>query len=169
MISTEDFTYVTRRLKRDPNSSTGQALFAVLVGGKLPIEAIRATGVPMVRFSPVYEEALKIIASMTVTESDGFTANELEVANRALRVSREKETRYAPSLADYTAIERLYNLGGKAVKDLAGSADQLTGVLADTLWALEANGLVTSTHLGGPLFSWELTPDGVQTRKDRFK
>ena len=169
MISLDDFSYLSKRLKRDPDSSTGQALHAVFVGGKTPIEAIRPTGVPMVRFSPVYEEALKIVGAMTLTEADGFTAEELPIANRALRVSRLKESAYVPSIADYTALERLHNKGGTALKDLTGSTDELPGVAASTLWVLEANGLVTATSLGGPRFSWSLTAAGAKARLERFK
>lgn len=169
MISLDDYYYVMRRLRRDPSSATGEALRLIFVHDKLPVEAIRNCGLPMVRLMPVYEEARQIVAGMRLTEADGFTPDELPVANRALAVARAKESVSLPSLGEFVALEKLKAAGGTAVKAMNGSVDELPGVPADTLWKLEARKAVEATGLGGPLFQWSLTPLGAKLIDGRFK
>ena len=72
MISLEDYDYVMRRLRRDPSSATGEAIRLIFVHGKLPVEAIRNCGLPMVRLMPVYEEARQIIERLVTTKAAGL-------------------------------------------------------------------------------------------------
>lgn len=169
MLTLEDFSYLLRRLRRDSDSPTGEALRQVFVNGKIPGDAIRHTGVPMVRFGPVYDEARRIAKALTLDESDGFTAAELPLANRALSAARAKETQFAPSLTDYVALEHLTKLGGKALKAVSGTVDQLPQVRISTLWGLEAQGIVSAQNVGGPVFEWTITDKGVTVRKERFR
>lgn len=169
MLSSKDFTYLLSRVNREADSPTGQALAMVFMHGKLPIEAVRNTGVPMVRFGPVYDSARKIVNALTLTEADGFTAEELPVANRALAAARAKETLYLPSQTEYTALERLRSLGGKAKKAMNLTVDEIPTVTTSTLWALESHGAITAANIGGPVFEWALTPIGEHLLKERFK
>lgn len=169
MLSIDDFNYILKRVKRDPNSPAGLSLRAVLLGDKLPGIAARETGIPMVRFLPIYEDAVKIISGMTVTEADGFTADELALANRALAVSRAKETVYTPTTIEFQALDRMHKMNGSVVKAMNGSVDDLPTVGLNTLWSLESNGALTATPLGGPVFQWTLTPLGQRLRDERFK
>lgn len=169
MITLEDYDYVMRRLRRDPSSATGEAIRLIFVHGKLPVEAIRNCGLPMVRLMPVYEEARQIIAGMHLTEADGFTPDELPLANRALAVARSKESLYLPNIAEFAALEKLKAAGGSAVKAMNGSVDELPGIASDTLWKLEGRKAVEAVGLGGALFQWTLTPAGRKLVDERFK
>lgn len=168
-LSEDDFAYLLKRLGREADSPAGRALRMCLIDGRLPIEAIKATGVPMVRFGPIYDSARQAAAALTLTEADGFTAEELPLANRALRAARAKETAYVPSSAELFALEHLHNLGGVAVKSVSGGQDQLPQVQVPTLWALHANGAVSAEPMGGPMFLWSLTDKGRQLREARFR
>lgn len=166
-MNLEDFRYILHRVNKTEDSPTGRALKLVLVHGKLPIEAVRSTGVPMVRFGPVIDAAMKIRKAMVLTEADGFTELELPVANRALVASRRKESAYEPSTQDYYALEHLKKRGGRARKAANLSVDDLPAVLLSTLWELEARGIVTAESVGGPVFEWSLTAAGDQLLKER--
>ena len=69
-IDREDFDYVMRRIGKDPKSPTGEALSMMLVGGSAMVEAVRRTGVPVVRLNPAYEQSLRVIAAMTLTQEE---------------------------------------------------------------------------------------------------
>ena len=169
MLSPIDFNYLLSRVNREADSPTGQALAMVFQQGKLPIEAVRSTGVPMVRFGPVYDQARKIVNALSLTEADGFTADELELVNRGLATARAKENKYLPSQAEYQALERLKSRSGKAKKAMNLSVDEIPTVTTSMLLALESHGAVTATNIGGLLFEWELTPVGEHLLKERFK
>lgn len=168
-LTEDDFAYLLKRLGRESDSSTGRALRICFIDGRLPIEAIKATGVPMVRFGPVYDSACQIAAALTLTEADGFTADELPLANRALRAARAKETAYVPSSAEMFALEHLHNAGGVAVKSVSTGQDQLPEVHVSALWSLHANGAVSAEPLGGPMFLWSITDKGRHLREARFR
>lgn len=169
MLDNVSFSYLLTRLKRAPDSPAGLSLKAVFVGGKLPGIAARETGIPMVRFSPVYDEAVKIVKAMTLTEADGFTADELPLANRALSVARAKESLYTPSQNEYVALDHIHNRGGVILKSMNGTVDELPTVALGTLWTLESNGAVSAVNTGGPVFQWTLTDLGRKLRQERFK
>lgn len=170
MISIEDFDYVLDRLKRDRSSPLSEALKLILVHGKFPVEAIKLTGVPMVRLMPPYEESLRVISGMRVTEADGFTADELLVANRALAVSRSKETRYAPTTAELTALSLLRSKpNGSALKAMDGRVDEIPGATFKTLSALHKGDAVAASNEGLMLVRWTITPHGIKLIEEGMK
>lgn len=163
MTSLDDFDYILWRLKRDPDSATAQALRMIFVHGRLPVEAVKVTGVPMVRLMPAYEEAKKIEGAMRLTEADGFSAEELALANRALAASRAKETRYVPSNVELTALALLQaRPGGTALKAMDGSVDELPGAAFKVLATLHKMGAVDAANEGLMVVRWAITPAGVQ-------
>ena len=172
MLSDTDLAYLLKRLKRAPDSPAGRSITAVFQKGALPGVAAKDTGIPHVRFDPIYREAQAIVASMTLSEADGLTAEEVVIVNKGLAISRAKECAYAPTHQEYLALEYLHKAGGTAKKSISLSSpttDQLPLVKLSTLLVLQENGAVESVNLGGPLFQWTMTPKGVHLRKDRFK
>lgn len=169
MLDNQTFAYVLQRLKREPDSPAGRSLKAVFMGGKPPVAAARETGIPMVRFSPVWEDANRIVKALTLTEADGFTPDELPLANRALVAARVKEMAYVPSLPEYVALDVLYNRGGSALKAVNGTTDDMPTVALSALWSLEGHGAVTAEPVGGAVFRWGLTDVGCKLRDGRFK
>lgn len=172
MLSDTDLTYLLKRLKRAPDSPAGRSITAVFQKGVLPGVAAKDTGIPHVRFDPIYREAQAIVAAMTLSEADGLTVEEVVIVNKGLAISRAKECAYVPTHQEYLALEYLHKVGGTAQKSISLSSpatDQLPLVKLSTLLVLQENGAVESVNLGGPLFQWTMTPKGVQLRKDRFK
>lgn len=170
MTSVADFNYVLHRLKRDSDSATAEALKLIILHGRLPVEAVKLTGVPMVRLMPPYEEARRILASLYVTEADGFTPDELPVANRALAVARAKETRYVPSAAELTALQMLRSRpGSTALKAMNGEVDELPGATFKTLTTLHSNGAVDAQNDGLMRVRWTLTPHGYALIEEGMK
>lgn len=173
MLNDTDFAYLLKRLRRDAESPAGRSLSAIFQRGTLPGLAAKETGIPHVRFDPIYAEARAIVAAMTLSEADGLTLDEVVVANKALALSRAKECAYVPTHQEYLALEYLHKAGGSGLKPTSphghAGEDQLPLVKVSALWVLQENGAVESVNLGGPLFQWTMTPKGVQLRKDRFK
>lgn len=174
MLNDADFNYLLRRIKRDPHSPAARSLSAIFRRGVLPGVAAKDTGIPRVRFDPIYDEARRIVESMTLSEADGFTPGELLIVNRGLAVARAKESAYVPTQDEYLALEYLHKVGGTAKKSISplshiGMVDELPLVKSSALMILYENGAVESVNLGGPLFQWTMTHKGVQLRKDRFK
>lgn len=172
MLNDVDLSYLLKRLKRAPDSPAGRSITAIFQKGLLPGVAAKETGIPHVRFDPIYREAQAIVSAMTLSEADGLMAEEVAIANKGLAISRAKECAYAPTHQEYLALEYLHKAGGTAQKPislLSPATDQLPLVKLSTLLILQENGAVESVNLGGPLFQWTMTPKGVQLRKDRFK
>lgn len=173
MLSDNDLNYLLKRLKRTPDSPAGRSITAVFQKGVLPGVAAKDTGIPRVRFDPIYLEAQAIVAAMTLSEADGLAPGEVTLANKALAISRIKECAYVPTHLEYLALEYLHLAGGSAIKPTSpyghAEADQLPLVKVSALWVLHENGAVESVNIGGPVFQWTMTPKGVQLRKDRFK
>lgn len=174
MLNDADFNYVLRRLKRDPHSPAGRSLSAIFQRGVLPGVAAKETGIPRVRFDPIYDEARRIVESLTLSEADGLTPEEVPIVNKGLAIARAKECAYVPNQDEYLALEYLHKAGGTAKKSISplsriGMVDELPLAKSSALMILYENGAVESVNLGGPLFQWTMTPKGVQLRKDRFK
>jgi hypothetical protein len=172
VLSDIDFTYLLKRLKRQPDSPAGRSLAAIFQRGVLPGVAAKETGIPHVRFDPIHAEAVRIVSAMTLSEADGLAPEEIATANKALAIARTKECAYVPTQAEYLALEYLHKSGGTALKSISprvSADDGLPLVKPSTLWILQENGAVESVSLGGFVFQWTMTPLGVQLRKDRFK
>jgi hypothetical protein len=170
MTSLADFNYVIQRLKRDADSPTAEALKLILLHGKLPVEAVRTTGVPMVRLMPPYDEARRILSAMYATEADGFTPQELPVANRALALARAKEMQYVPSAAELTALQMLRaRPGSTALKAMNGEVDELPGATFKALTTLHAKGAVAAENEGLMRVRWTLTERGSALIEEGMK
>lgn len=168
MISFEDFTYILKRLDRDLDSPTGQALKLMLVHGKIMAQAINACGVPAVRLSPVYEQAKRIVSALRVSEADGFTAEEVAVANRALAWARAKEMEYSPTPNDFHAMEAINKMGGSACKAMDSSTDDLPGIPLKTLNVLHRAGLLDCQPMQMPNLRWSLTEKARTALAERY-
>lgn len=173
MLNDLDINYLLKRLKRTPDSPAGRSIVSIFKYGTLPGVAAKATGIPHVRFDPIYDEARRIVAAMTLSEADGLTSDEVAIANKALALARAKECAYRPTINEYHALEHLHKAGGSAIKSISPhghtAADQLPLVRVSSLWVLQENGAVESTSLGGPLFQWTITDIGRRLREMRFK
>lgn len=103
----EDFAWLLARMGRASDSQVGQVMRRVFVGGELPAMACRAIGMQISKFSPTYDQARRMVSAMRVTEADGFTAAEVVACNRALALSRRRETPFVPSAAQWAALGRM--------------------------------------------------------------
>lgn len=172
-LSREDFEYVMRRIGKDPKSPTGEALSMMMVGGSIMVEAVRRTGVPVVRLNPSYEQAACVAASMYLTQDEidsvapGVSVNQ---AAAILKKSREKENPFTPKDADYEVIALLKKSPPEGLrKSMGAGPDEMPGVAADTLWALHKAGAVSQSHEGDGVFRWRVTPAGLDLLASRYR